>query len=852
MPSTLLFVFGCNSHGQLGSAPCSSVPRPRLVRDFCDRKVSDVWCGATRTLIIADGYLYESQGPLGFTRVTVFDTYLSRGRFLAVVECVLFTLVVTSDHRLLIHDAATKAVSELRLAARGQKSGPRVKSLRAGALYAGVLSEAGTVHTLGMNHSLQLGCEAVASTAMDFTPREVTLRVKGSAVGEHVLQLRCGATHAAALTASGHLFLWGANAAGELGFSSGGDACCPASLPVCLTDGSLSPASASFPTFARGSVADVACGDRTTYFVLPSGAMLYCGASCARPAGARGSPQENPLGHAASDGSAPGTAHQVGSATGYGEGSRTPASGEAVVSTASTEDIIARGRDQPDPPPNAPLDDLAPGVVSEYTPGTCTRLGDSGAIRTVSAGGGWQNTHCLVADASLQVYAQGSNSRGQLGIGCEVGTELSSTEVIVDGKPTSGDNPTCLARCQLVAGKYEMERDTGVSLAPSGALRCWVKKTDDCTIALSVSPGGGPGQEGVARRVWKLAWTAPSADAPTDDEPRWEFSLRDTEGVKAAPGVYRTWQARTAGGKVATMDVEFVFGPRQRDLADRVARVEEFTRLPLPFVDKSKVAKISVFAGWLHSAVLLAVDDLPASVHSTGSLPGQVEEVMRHIFSYLTQRDRMTASRTCWRMCLVARHNTFWERAYDRLNIAKGPTSSQGQSEDPAHFFALILAAKKDARQRRRDSERPEPRGVFSDWLNRLLGSETKPLRVLMLGLDAAGKTTILYRLKLGDAPSTIPTIGFNVETFRVGKRTISCWDVGGPDRIRALWKHYYQGTDAIIFVVDSNDRARLSIASRELHTHIISCPDAANIPILVFANKQDGAWALTAEQVSE
>eukprot|EP00493_Phyllostaurus_siculus_P011173 UN11330 len=82
--------------------------------------------------------------------------------------------------------------------------------------------------------------------------------------------------------------------------------------------------------------------------------------------------------------------------------------------------------------------------------------------------------------------------------------------------------------------------------------------------------------------------------------------------------------------------------------------------------------------------------------------------------------------------------------------------------------------------------------------------------RILMVGLDAAGKTTILYKLKLGEVVNTIPTIGFNVETVTYKNIKFTVWDVGGQDKIRPLWRHYYTGTNGIIFVVDSNDQERM------------------------------------------
>merc|ERR1712000_777604 len=92
-----------------------------------------------------------------------------------------------------------------------------------------------------------------------------------------------------------------------------------------------------------------------------------------------------------------------------------------------------------------------------------------------------------------------------------------------------------------------------------------------------------------------------------------------------------------------------------------------------------------------------------------------------------------------------------------------------------------------------------------------------RDMRILMVGLDAAGKTTILYKLELGEIVTTIPTIGFNVETVEYKKINFTVWDVGGQDKIRPLWRHYYQNTQGLIFVVDSNDKDRVVEANEEL-----------------------------------
>ena len=125
----------------------------------------------------------------------------------------------------------------------------------------------------------------------------------------------------------------------------------------------------------------------------------------------------------------------------------------------------------------------------------------------------------------------------------------------------------------------------------------------------------------------------------------------------------------------------------------------------------------------------------------------------------------------------------------------------------------------------------------FSKLFGKLFGK--KDVRILMVGLDAAGKTTILYKLKLGEIVTTIPTIGFNVETVEYKNISFTVWDVGGQDKIRPLWRHYYQNTQGVIFVVDSNDRDRVGEARDELH-RMLNEDELRDAMLLVFANKQD------------
>ncbi|KAJ6877635.1 hypothetical protein NC651_030408 [Populus alba x Populus x berolinensis] len=89
-------------------------------------------------------------------------------------------------------------------------------------------------------------------------------------------------------------------------------------------------------------------------------------------------------------------------------------------------------------------------------------------------------------------------------------------------------------------------------------------------------------------------------------------------------------------------------------------------------------------------------------------------------------------------------------------------------------------------------------------------------MRVVMLGLDAAGKTTILYKLHIGEVLSTVPTIGFNVEKVQYKNVVFTVWDVGGQEKLRPLWRHYFNNTDGLIYVVDSLDRERIGKAKAE------------------------------------
>jgi ADP-ribosylation factor protein 1 len=138
---------------------------------------------------------------------------------------------------------------------------------------------------------------------------------------------------------------------------------------------------------------------------------------------------------------------------------------------------------------------------------------------------------------------------------------------------------------------------------------------------------------------------------------------------------------------------------------------------------------------------------------------------------------------------------------------------------------------------------------TISKVWDRLFGKQE--MRILMVGLDAAGKTTILYKLKLGEVVTTIPTIGFNVETVEYKNISFTVWHVGGQEKIRPLWRHYYQNTQGLIFVVDSNDRDRAEDAKAELDK-LLSEDELREATLLVFANKQDLPRAMTPAEITD
>ncbi|XP_033735367.1 ADP-ribosylation factor 1-like [Pecten maximus] len=132
----------------------------------------------------------------------------------------------------------------------------------------------------------------------------------------------------------------------------------------------------------------------------------------------------------------------------------------------------------------------------------------------------------------------------------------------------------------------------------------------------------------------------------------------------------------------------------------------------------------------------------------------------------------------------------------------------------------------------------------------KVCGGGDESFRILMLGLDNAGKTTILYKLRLGEVVSTSPTVGFNVENVTPSKGVaFTMWDIGGQRQIRPLWRHYYGGAQGLIYVVDSSDTERMPEAGEELSS-VLESPDMSSCPVVVIANKSDTPNAMKTSQI--
>ena len=123
--------------------------------------------------------------------------------------------------------------------------------------------------------------------------------------------------------------------------------------------------------------------------------------------------------------------------------------------------------------------------------------------------------------------------------------------------------------------------------------------------------------------------------------------------------------------------------------------------------------------------------------------------------------------------------------------------------------------------------------------------------KIIILGMQNAGKTTILYRLSLGQLVKTTPTIGSNVEELTYNNVKFQAWDLGGQESTRTVWDVYYMNTDAVVFVIDSQDDEFFEESKAEFHK-LLKNSNLKNAILLIFANKQDLPGAKPVNQIIE
>ncbi|XP_006361589.1 ADP-ribosylation factor-like protein 2 isoform X1 [Solanum tuberosum] len=156
----------------------------------------------------------------------------------------------------------------------------------------------------------------------------------------------------------------------------------------------------------------------------------------------------------------------------------------------------------------------------------------------------------------------------------------------------------------------------------------------------------------------------------------------------------------------------------------------------------------------------------------------------------------------------------------------------------------------------------------------RKIKRKEKEMRILMVGLDNSGKTTIVLKINGEDTSVISPTLGFNIKTITYQKYTLNIWDVGGQKTIRSYWRNYFEQTDGLVWVVDSSDLRRLDDCRYELHNllkeetnkEILPCKlerreyfqwskckiRLSGASLLIFANKQDIQGALSPDEIAK
>lgn len=137
------------------------------------------------------------------------------------------------------------------------------------------------------------------------------------------------------------------------------------------------------------------------------------------------------------------------------------------------------------------------------------------------------------------------------------------------------------------------------------------------------------------------------------------------------------------------------------------------------------------------------------------------------------------------------------------------------------------------------------------DLIRKMKKTKNKEMRILLLGLDNAGKTTILKSMASEDISHITPTQGFNIKSVQSSGILLNVWDIGGQKTIRPYWRNYFENTDVLIYVIDSADQGRFEESGFQL-AELLEEEKLNGVPVLVFANKQDLMNAAKSDQIME
>ena len=138
----------------------------------------------------------------------------------------------------------------------------------------------------------------------------------------------------------------------------------------------------------------------------------------------------------------------------------------------------------------------------------------------------------------------------------------------------------------------------------------------------------------------------------------------------------------------------------------------------------------------------------------------------------------------------------------------------------------------------------------FKDMLYQL-GLWKKSGKILFLGLDNAGKTTLLKVLKEGRITQADPTKHVHSEELELGSIRIKAFDLGGHDIARKSWKGYFPGVDGIIYLIDSSALDRIEETKKELYG-LLEVPELSKVPVVVLGNKIDKKDAMSEETLRQ